>query len=229
MDFIKLSIIIPVYNNFKQLEKCLASLTKQKFKGNYEVIVVDDGSEQTLPSIGRGQLKGVKFYRIGHKGAPAARNFGFSKSKGKYLFFCDADVVFLDKYALQKMVDALENNPDKAFCYSAFKYGWKKFPCGPFDAGRLRQNNYISGMSLIRREYFPGWDESLKKFQDWDLWLTIMEHGGQGIFIPEILWQCKVGGTMSKWLPRFLYKLKFLKSVKEFEKAKSIIKKKHNL
>jgi len=171
----------------------------------------------------------VRFYCIEHSGAPVARNFGFEKSSGEYLFFCDADVIFLHKNALQKMVDILDNNSDKAFAYSKFKFGWKEFKSFEFNIEKLKQTSYISTMSMLRRKDFPRWDESLRKFQDWDLWLTIVENNGQGIFIPEVLWQAKTKGTMSKWMPSFFYKFKFLKSVKEFENAKEIVKKKHKL
>ena len=146
-------------------------------------------------------------------------------------------MTFLKKDSLQKFVDALDNS-NATFAYSKFKFGWKKFPCGEFNIEKLKQNNYISGNSIIRREFFPlqeggqaGWDESLKKFQDWDLWLTIVEKGGKGIFIPEYLWKCKAGGTISSWLPGVKFNFyKFFKNNKkvlEFEKAKEIIKKKH--
>jgi hypothetical protein len=51
-----------------------------------------------------------------------------------------------------------------------------------FDADSLCRGNYISTMSLIRTEKFPGFDESLKRFQDWDLWLTMLKEGDTGEF-----------------------------------------------
>jgi len=268
-----LSIIIPVYNNFKNLSRCLKSLEKQTvfelWPGQVEVIVVDDGSKESantllfchphesedpkvpqdsrwsLPStlIGGGNdnksgaVMTIKKYRIAHSGASAARNFGFLKSSGQYVFFCDSDVIFLKSNALEKMIKMLEENPDKTYSYSSFKYGLKTFKCGEFDAEKLKQNNYISTMSMIRRsalmkitnEKNQPFDESLKRFQDWDLWLTLLEKGENGVWLSEILWQAKIGGSMSKWLPKIFYKLPFLKKVKDFEKAKEIIKVKHSL
>ena len=86
--------------------------------------------------------------------------------------------------------------------------------------------------SFIRREHFSsvGWDESIKKLQDWDLWLTMLEQGHTGIWIGQILFKAQTGGTMSSWLPSFAYKLfPFLPSVKKYKKAVKIIKKKHGL
>jgi hypothetical protein len=55
------------------------------------------------------------------------------------------------------------------------------------------------------------------------------EKGHYGIWIPEFLFKIHTGGLMSKWLPSFLYKFIFLPSVKEYNEAVKIIKKKHNL
>lgn len=230
MSFVKVSIIIPVYNHSDQLNKCLQSISQQSFQ-DYEVVVVDDGSTQSVGVQNFPALKNkIAFYQQAHAGAPKARNFGFSQSHGAYLFFCDADVTFLDKNALQIMVQALEKNPEADFCYSGFKLGWKKFWCVPFAAEKLKKNNYISSMALLRRAAFPGWDESLKKFQDWDLWLTITERGGQGLALPQVLWRATTGGSMSRWRPKIFYKLfKNNQLVKEFDRAKEIVQKKHNI
>ena len=80
-----------------------------------------------------------------------------------------------------------------------------------------------------------GWDESLKKFQDWDLWLTMLEQNHKGKWISEVLFTAQTGGTMSNWLPSFIYKIPWdkigwkPKTVKKYEEAKEIIRKKHGL
>jgi hypothetical protein len=91
---------------------------------------------------------------------------------------------------------------------------------------------YISSMSLVRTKDFPitGWDENLKKFQDWDLWLTIGEQRGKGIWIDQPLFSACANGTMSSWLPSFAYKfLPFLPTVMKYKKAVRLIKEKHGL
>jgi hypothetical protein len=52
---------------------------------------------------------------------------------------------------------------------------------------RLRRENYISTMSLIRRTAFPGWDESVLRLQDYDLWLTMSMRGYRGAYVPRVL------------------------------------------
>ncbi|NMC51812.1 glycosyltransferase family 2 protein [Candidatus Kuenenbacteria bacterium] len=228
-----ISIIIPVYNNCDNLEKCLTSLAKQTFK-DFEVIVVDDGSPEPVGSgIPNSQfpISNLRFFRINHGGAPKARNYGFSQSKGDLILFCDADME-LRKDCLEKMKAALDNNPDKSYVYSDFKYGWKTFRFWPFDAGKLKENNYVNTCSLLRRGDFLGFDESLEKFQDWDLWLTLLDAGKGGVYIPEVLSKASTrGGKISNWWPKFIYRVPFLKfkSLERYRKWKEIVKKKHGI
>ena len=82
----------------------------------------------------------------------------------------------------------------------------------------------------MRAEVFPGFDEDLKKFQDWDLWLTIGEKNGRGIWIDQVLFQVATGGTMSSWLPSIAYRLlPMWPAVRRYQQALKIIKRKHNL
>src|SRR3989338_5910865 len=194
-----ISVIIPVYNTAKELKKCLESLAGQTFRDpseiadgshgvNFEVIVVDDGSNPPINTNICKEPLNIKWFRIEHGGAGRARNFGFQQSRGEFVLFCDADME-LRKDCLQKMFTALKNNPAKAYAYSDFKYGWKFFRLWNFDAEKLKKNNYISVCSLLRREEFFGFDESLKRFQDWGLWLSLLEKGKTGGYIPEVLFK----------------------------------------
>ncbi|MCX6795128.1 MAG: glycosyltransferase family A protein [Candidatus Falkowbacteria bacterium] len=237
-----ISIIIPVYNQADKLGALLKSIALQSDQ-NFEVIIVDDGSKDNPEKVfgdfilslrASGGLKGegdYKFFKQENKGAPAARNHGFRESRGEYLFFCDADLT-MDKTLLEKLRLTLEAHPEVSYVYSSFYFGRKLFKVGPFDANKMRKMPYINPMALLRREHFPvgGWDEGIKKFQDWDLWLTILEAGHQGIFVPEVLYHVQTGGTMSVWLPAIAYKLcPFLPAVKKYNSAMKIIKEKHRL
>ncbi len=232
-----ISVIIPVYNHARELERCLRSLERQTFK-DFEVIVVDDGSDEPLlftdyPSrLGRSEADGLRItkYDRPHLGAPTARNFGFSQSKGEYVIFCDADVFMYPKCLLE-MYEALLANPSASFAYSNFKWGWKKFRLWPFSAERLRRDNYIHTTSLLRRSAFPGFDESLKRFQDWDLWLTLVEQGKTGVWVPRELFKIteRKRNGMSQWFPKFLYRFTNTDRVRAFAEAKEIVKKKHKL
>lgn len=229
MDY-KISIIIPCYNRAATIGRCLDSILAQTYD-NWEIIIIDDGSIDNIDEVVIPFLGNVKFIKQSNQGAPRARNVGFEHSVGELVIFCDADVV-MQPDCLEKMARALEKNPEAAFSYSSFRFGWKKFRLYPFTIERLKKMPFITTTSLIRRECFPGFDESIKKFQDWDLWLTIWEKFGLGgVWIDKVLFRAITGGTMSCWLPGFMYKLPFLKNknVEKYKTAKEIIKKKHDL
>ena len=228
-----ISIVIPVYNQAEKLKKCLKSIACQNYN-DYEVIVVNDGSTDAIYKTAE-QCKRFfpsgKFYFLSqeNKGANAARNFGAQKAHGDFFLFADADV-FMEKDMLEKMMGALIGNANVAYAYSSFYWGIKKFVCGEWSAERLKKEPYIHTTSLLRREYFMPLDLKIKKFQDWDLWLSVLERGGRGIWIDEYLYKISTGGTMSHWLPSFAYKIfPFLSQVKKYHAAVGAIKEKHNL
>lgn len=224
-----ISVIIPAYNAAKTIQACLNSVYDQTYK-DLEVIVVDDGSEDDLALALTNCSRRLTILHQDNKGAPAARNYGFSVSHGEKVIFLDADIV-LRPDAIEKLNEALADNPAASFAYSSFRWGFKKFKLWPYSYERLKQMPYIHTSALIRREAFPGFDPELKKFQDWDLFLTIAERGGSGIYVSEVLMIMTAKGTMSSWLPSFAYKLPWLKlkSKEKYEKWEEIIKEKHKL
>ena len=223
------SIIIPLYNQYQKLLACLDSIKKQTFI-DYEVIIVNDGSTDVargkLTEVVSSQLSAASCIYQDNVGAPWARNRGFRESRAEYVLFCDADIIMRPDM-LYKMVSVLEQNRDISYIYSSFKFGWKKFTLWEFDAEKLKQMPYIHTTSLIRREHFPGWDENMKRLQDWDLWLTMLEQGHIGKWMPEVLFTVEPGGTMSHWLPSFITKLGIGKMAKEYNQAVEIIRRKH--
>ncbi|MBU2456405.1 glycosyltransferase family 2 protein, partial [Patescibacteria group bacterium] len=235
-----ISIIIPIYNQADKLPKCLDSILNQTYK-NYEVIIVNDGSTDNVNEV----IK--KFNDVGsrtpdtpdilyalrvmRKGAPSARNYGFKKSQGNYILFCDADII-LKPTALKIMLKTLNKHQEASYVYSSFLWGWKLFKVGEFNPEKLKTGPCIHTTALIRKEHFPkfGWDESIKKLQDWDLWLTMLEQNHIGYWIDQVLFTAQPGGTISNWLPSFVYRLfPFLPSVKKYKKAVKIIKEKHTI
>lgn len=90
----KVSVIIPTYNEEKDILECLESLDKQSFK-DFEVIVVDDGStDNTSEKLKKAKSTSLKVITQEHKGPGAGRNKGAKLAKGKILVFVDADMTF---------------------------------------------------------------------------------------------------------------------------------------
>ena len=88
--FPKVSVIIPFYNNIQWLRDALDSVLNQDYL-NYEVIVVNDGSEEDTSSL-LSMYKGrVTFYSKENGGAASARNFGIAHATGEYVAFLDSD------------------------------------------------------------------------------------------------------------------------------------------
>ncbi len=231
-----ISIIIPVYNHTEHLQEVLDALARQSYQ-NFEVIIVDDGSTVPVASMNFTMQNGfsVLFLRQENKGAPAARNFGFQESHGEYVMFYDADVI-ASPDMLEKIYAGLENNPRASYAYCDHYFGATRIISRNFDTEALKKNNYITTMSLIRRVDFPGFNESLKRFQDWDLWLTMLEQGKCGVYISGFLFRTYPHkGGISTWLPSYAYKFPFkylpgfFEKVRAYENAKKIVQQKHHL
>ena len=228
-----ISIIIPAYNHQDALERALVSIAAQTYR-DLEIIVVDDGSAEAVSLQTTDCRLPVRLVRKENKGAPSARNAGFALSKGEYVIFWDADVTGKPDM-LEKMLEVLEDNYNASFAYSNHYFGHKAIPAEHFSTLSLQHGNYIHSTSLIRREDVARWDESLKRFQDWDLWITMAKAGKTGVWIDEYLFRVDTGGTMSTWLPKIAYKNPWrllpgiAGKVRKYEDAKRVVMEKHGL
>lgn len=223
-----ISVIIPMYNAEKTIKQTIESILEQSYK-DFEIIIVDDESIDNSNQIIKIFKERVQYFKIDHSGANTARNYGAEKANGEYLFFCDDDII-LDKNIFTKLKKALDDNDNPSYAYCSFKIGVKKIPSKKFNVEELKKRNYISTMSLIRKKDFVGFDPDLIKFQDWDLWLTMLEQGKVGVFVPEVLFWTKGSPQgKSRWLPRIFYKIPWLKTVKKYNDAREIIIKKHGI
>lgn len=170
------SIVIPHYNCPALLAKCLAALTRQTYSA-LDVVVVDDGSERPAypESVVRSYepLLSLTFAAMPkNAGAPTARNEGAKMAIGEYLLFLDSDC-FLYADAIRQFVEVLMENKKAAYAYGGFRWGDEVVNPKEFDLRTLRMRNYITTMSMMRSAVFPGFDQKLKRHQDWDLWLTM--------------------------------------------------------
>lgn len=93
------SIIIPVYNRPDEIYELLESLTKQTYT-NFEVLIVEDGSEKTSKHIVEefsDQLN-VHYYYKDNSGQGFSRNYGFERAKGDYFVVFDSDCIIPEHY-----------------------------------------------------------------------------------------------------------------------------------
>ena len=103
------SIIIPVYNAEKYINRCVDSLLKQTYS-NFEIILVDDGSKDDSANICDFLAKKDKRIAVYHKengGSGSARNFGLKKAIGDYILFIDSDD-YIEVNTIEKLIESIE-------------------------------------------------------------------------------------------------------------------------
>ncbi|MGK7952228.1 MAG: glycosyltransferase family 2 protein [Xenococcaceae cyanobacterium] len=100
------SVIIPVFNDTERLKLCLAALENQTYPKNcYEVIVVDNNSEENIAALTK-KFKQVILTKESKRGSYAARNRGIKIAKGEILGFTDSDCIPTSNW-LENGVDRL--------------------------------------------------------------------------------------------------------------------------
>ena len=172
-----LSVVVPVYNVEKYLDKCLDSLVKQDVDG-YEIIVVNDGTKDNSQKIIDEYVNKypfVKSYIKENGGLSDARNFGIKKASGKYLTFLDSDD-YIEKDTYKNMLDiALKDDLD--LVVSDLEYVWEDGSKKPFikeginkvsedDLKNLFLSPLFSWNKLYKKELF----DKLECFYPLGLW-----------------------------------------------------------
>ncbi|MHB8831184.1 MAG: glycosyltransferase [Patescibacteria group bacterium] len=239
-DVSDIAIVIPCWNHAKTLERTLEAICHQTIQPK-EIVVVDNNSNDNPGDVVERFKSRLPVSCVIYKekqGAPASRNEGARLTNASFLLFLDADVELKPK-ALEVMRAALDQHPEATFAYSDFFWGHKLFKGRDWDPEALKRMNWIHTSSLIRREAWVPFDESLKRFQDWDLWLTLAEHGKKGVWIPKVLFKVTEAagrkGKISSWIPAFVHRIPWPilgwmpGEVKRYREAENIIKQKHHL
>lgn len=116
------SIVIPTYDRKPILEKCLIALEDQNYTGDYEVVVVDDGSNDgTVEWLRETQFPHVRLIVQDHQGPSAARNLGVEQAKGDTIIFIDSDLVvlpgFLSNHDAKLQQGHRDTGGDRFFTY----------------------------------------------------------------------------------------------------------------
>ena len=154
------SVIVPVYNVARYVEKCINSLTEQTYK-KLEIIVVDDGATDNSGEICDELAKHDKRITVYHKmngGLSRARNFGIKKATGKYICLVDSDD-YVKKDFVRKLVYKAEiKNADIVVCSYNEQFLFARMMTGEDAAIRLltKQENVdiVAWNKMYRRELF---------------------------------------------------------------------------
>ena len=112
------TVIIPIYNVEKYLDRCVESVVNQTYK-NLEIILVDDGSPDNCPEMCDNWAQKDCRIKVVHKqnaGLGMARNTGIENANGKYIFFFDSDD-YVDTSIVEKCVISAEKYNSDAVIY----------------------------------------------------------------------------------------------------------------
>lgn len=138
-----ISVIVPIYNVEKYLSKCINSILEQTYK-NLEIILIDDGSDDSSPQICDKYSKKDKRIKVIHKenkGVSSSRNKGLELSTGKYIVFVDSDD-YIDKQMIEKLYNNLiENKADISVCNHYYNYQKDTFELKKFLHQKLTIDN----------------------------------------------------------------------------------------
>ena len=113
---IDISVIVPIYNAEKYINKCIDSLINQT-KKEIEIILINDGSiDNTENIIKTYKDKRIKYFKNKNQGIGKTRNFGIDKAIGKYIMFVDSDD-YLEISACEELYNKIEKeNADLVVC-----------------------------------------------------------------------------------------------------------------
>jgi len=110
------SVLVPVYNSEKYLKECLNSVLSQTYE-NIEIIVIDDGSDDSSLDILKNFSDKIKIFTQKNQGLATSLNFGISKIKGDWLkWFSPDDVMY--PYTIEKLVNEAINQVPNTILYS---------------------------------------------------------------------------------------------------------------
>lgn len=156
-----LSVVIPVFNMEKYIERCLESLSRQT-DNDFEVILVDDGSTdksyETAVSYLENSFMNHKVMKKNNQGQSIARNIGMQSAKGEYVLFLDSDDI-VSKNLVAECKEAVLEKPD------ILMFDYKRVD----EDGTTRDNK----ISLNADDNVSGY-EIIKKYRDneFNMWTS---------------------------------------------------------
>lgn len=230
----EVSVVMPAYNNAETITIAIESILNQTFK-NFELIVINDNSADETKKI----LEHITDARLNiysnskNLGAGYSRNKGIKVSKGRYIAFCDADDLW-SKNKLEIQLNEMKKNK-LAFSYTSY-YTFENETNNVKSVIVAKKNlsykelllkNKIGCLTamydtqVLSKKYFP----TLRKRQDWGLWLIIMRElkTTMGISLPLAYYRTGQKGTVSSnKFKNIIYHWKIYREVLEFSFTKSI-------
>lgn len=197
------SVITPAYNAADSVAATIASVRAQDL-GDWEMVVVDDGSSDTTADVAREVAAGDPRIRVvsqPNAGVSAARNAAIGLSHGEFICTLDADDRYKPDY-LSSMSRFIAEYPgcDLYSCNGEFVFpsgmlvpvrkGRRFKRAQSFSVEEMFERNLVFIMATIRRtalERIGGFREDLTVAEDYDVWMRILMTGGAHMYNPERL------------------------------------------
>ena len=149
----KVSVIVPVYNMEKYVERCLKSLVNQTLK-DIEIIVVNDGSTDRSKEIIKKFNNRIKYFEKQNGGLSSARNYGIRYATGEYIAFLDSDD-YVEKTMYEVMYNiAIKEKADMVEC--DFLWEWDKY------SKKDKRRNYKSKKDMMKKPRVVAWNKLIK-------------------------------------------------------------------
>jgi len=178
------SVVIPTHDRAAFVVRALRSVAAQTY-GDYEIIVVDDGSADDTESSVRATGIRARYLRQVHTGVSAARNRGVAAADGEWIAFLDSDDVWLPEKLARQMAFVQSQGGIEA-CQTEeiwIRNGVRvnpgnrhRKPSGDIFAASLELCLVSPSAVMLRRATFErlgGFDEGLPACEDYDLWLRL--------------------------------------------------------
>lgn len=213
------SVIIPAYNAAEFMGETLDSVFAQTFT-RFEVIVINDGSPDTeqLEGVVERYPSNLRYIKQENQGAAAARNAGLRAARGEFVAFLDADDTWLPTF-LERQLALLKNTGAELVFADALLFGDSPLdgrtfmqvdpPSGEVTAENLLRVKVTVLTSTVLARKAPVldvglFDVSLRRGQDFDLWLRLAKAGVRFAYTREVLAHHRIvesglsGGTISQ-------------------------------
>jgi glycosyltransferase involved in cell wall biosynthesis len=215
----KISVVIPVYNGSRYLEKAILSVAAQTLPP-HEIIVVDDGSTDGSAEVIKALAPKypLKFLQKENGGQSSARNYGIRAAAGDLIALLDQDDIWYPNH-LEELVRPFleERHPEIGWVYSDLdeigengelysvnflSFGDSKHPKKSLLQCLQTDMFVVPSVTLIAKKAFDdvgGFDERLSGYEDDDLFLRIFTKGYGNVFINKSLAQWRLHGHSCSW------------------------------
>lgn len=209
----KVSIIMPYYNAAKYIYETIEAIIAQTYR-DWELIVVDDCSsaletKEVLEDIEAKDERIMVLRTEVNMGAGCSRNVGIDVAKGRYIAFCDADDWWYPTKLEEQLSWMVENGyeftctwyedaNEKLESYYTMKQVEKQNYRGMIAGCNIGTPGVIYDTCRIGKKYMP----SLRRAEDWGLWMIILKEVDYIYTYPKALWKYRhVSGseTSNKW------------------------------